>query len=311
MRTGVKIGLIVALVLLLVLGLVVGVVVLGGFLWYRQSSSQAAGVPLVYEIDTDPPGGSILSSTADAVVRIIQLRLDPQHIRIQVARGPGTTKLKIATRAPGEFSPAEQTEIDRLITGPGWLEFRIAVRESDEPATAIAAARRSLRERGPGTPAGTTLHWSLIDASGHVNIPSPPFVLEKWSGEDYVLLYDDPSRILTHDASRPKWSINKSQLTSDPRSGGLALSFGLDPNGASLFGTLTADNLKKPMAILMDDRAVSAPTIQSSILGGQGQITFGGPTPTHTVAMIQKEAETLQQVLNAGSLPGVRLRRIP
>ena len=216
----------------------------------------------------------------------------------------------------GGLGRDDPADLQRMITGSGVLDFRIAVRPGDylnpgdETADTIARAHQILRERGPGQTIQQRLHWFAVDESGRDNFRPEYYVMDSWAGQPYVLLYDDTAHTLTHDATRKKWSINKSQLTSDPRSGGIALSFGLDPIGADLFGTLTADNLKRPMAILLDDRAISSPTIQSAILGGSGQITFGEVTATHTGAQIRKEAENLRQILDAGSLPAA-LQREP
>jgi preprotein translocase subunit SecD len=43
--------------------------------------------------------------------------------------------------------------------------------------------------------------------------------------------------------------------------------------GARRFGRVTQENVGKPFAIILDDKILSAPTIQTPILGGQAQIT--------------------------------------
>ncbi len=69
------------------------------------------------------------------------------------------------------------------------------------------------------------------------------------------------------------------------------------PRGANLFEELTGRNVKRRMAIVLDDRVESAPVIQTRIGGGQAQITLGmGPN-------IQDEAKNLSIVLKAGALP--------
>ncbi|MCB9667006.1 MAG: protein translocase subunit SecD, partial [Myxococcales bacterium] len=69
------------------------------------------------------------------------------------------------------------------------------------------------------------------------------------------------------------------------------------PRGANLFEELTGRNVKRRMAIVLDDRVESAPVIQTKIAGGHAQITLGvGPN-------IQAEAKNLTIVLKAGALP--------
>jgi len=78
---------------------------------------------------------------------------------------------------------------------------------------------------------------------------------------------------------------------------------GLDFNrpGAKLFETLTGDNIKKRMAIILDDEVNSAPVIQDKIGGGRAQITLGGGFKVYN--QILQEAKDLSLVLRAGALP--------
>ena len=52
-----------------------------------------------------------------------------------------------------------------------------------------------------------------------------------------------------------------------------AIDFTFNSTGAHRFARATQDNVGKPFAIILDDKILSAPTIQTPILGGQGQIT--------------------------------------
>jgi preprotein translocase subunit SecD len=72
------------------------------------------------------------------------------------------------------------------------------------------------------------------------------------------------------------------------------VSFNLDSTGAKLFERITAENVKKRMAIILDNSVYSAPVIQERISGGRGQITGSFST---------EEANDLAIVLRAGALP--------
>jgi preprotein translocase subunit SecD len=52
-----------------------------------------------------------------------------------------------------------------------------------------------------------------------------------------------------------------------------AIDFTFNAAGARRFGRTTQENVGKPFAIILDNKVLSAPTIQTPILGGQGQIT--------------------------------------
>lgn len=64
--------------------------------------------------------------------------------------------------------------------------------------------------------------------------------------------------------------------------------------GAKLFERITGDNIKKRLAIVLDNKVYSAPVIQDRIAGGRAQITG---------SFSIEEARDLAIVLRAGSLP--------
>ncbi|HEY0714616.1 MAG TPA: protein translocase subunit SecD [Polyangia bacterium] len=75
--------------------------------------------------------------------------------------------------------------------------------------------------------------------------------------------------------------------------------FTMNRAGGSLMGKLTGDNVGRRMAIVLDDRIMSAPVIQSQI-NERGRITlgaFGDPMK------VQQEAKDLVAVLRSGALP--------
>ena len=67
-----------------------------------------------------------------------------------------------------------------------------------------------------------------------------------------------------------------------------------DKTGAKLFEQITADNVGRRLAIILDKNVYSAPVIREKIAGGQAQITGRFTT---------EEAHDLAIVLRAGSLP--------
>ena len=69
--------------------------------------------------------------------------------------------------------------------------------------------------------------------------------------------------------------------------------------GAKLFGDLSANNVNKRMAIMLDDEVKSAPVFQEAIRGGTARITMGS---MRSNAEIQAEAQDLVIVLDHGAL---------
>ncbi len=80
-------------------------------------------------------------------------------------------------------------------------------------------------------------------------------------------------------------------VTSNP-----VVSIQFDSLGTARFRTITQDNINKPIAIVLDNRIVSAPNVSTAITDGQAVITFGANTAL-------KEAQDLAKRLNEGMLP--------
>ena len=72
------------------------------------------------------------------------------------------------------------------------------------------------------------------------------------------------------------------------------VTFRFNQKGAIRFGKLTADNVGKPFAIVLDGEVVSYPRINEPILGGTGQISGNFST---------EETNSLAIVLRSGALP--------
>ncbi|MCK1359256.1 preprotein translocase subunit SecD [Bradyrhizobium sp. 199] len=77
-------------------------------------------------------------------------------------------------------------------------------------------------------------------------------------------------------------------------------SFRFNGRGTRRFAHITAENVGKPFAIVLDDKVISAPVIREPITGGSGQISGN---------FTLEEASSVAMMLRAGSLPG-RLRLV-
>ena len=73
-----------------------------------------------------------------------------------------------------------------------------------------------------------------------------------------------------------------------------AVSFTFDRVGAKKFGRVTTDNIGKRLAIILDGKIISAPSIREAILGGNGQITGN---------FTFQSATDLALLLRSGALP--------
>ena len=89
-------------------------------------------------------------------------------------------------------------------------------------------------------------------------------------------------------------TIKSAKVIFGNRAGGANVNISFDSRGAKAFDRITGENVKRRLAIVLDDTVYSAPVIQERISGGEALIS-GTFTPD--------EASDLAIVLRAGSLP--------
>ena len=88
--------------------------------------------------------------------------------------------------------------------------------------------------------------------------------------------------------------LTRARVTTDGQTGQIAIGFDLDATGTRLFCRISREHTGDRFAILLDNQVLTAPTIQSPICGGNGQITG---------SFDAKSASDLVLMLNAGALP--------
>ncbi|HSL99886.1 MAG TPA: protein translocase subunit SecD [Candidatus Limnocylindria bacterium] len=89
-------------------------------------------------------------------------------------------------------------------------------------------------------------------------------------------------------------TIKTARVNFQSQRGGAYVGLSFDNRGARIFDRVTAENVKRRLAIVLDDTVYSAPVIQERISGGDAQITG---------SFTAEEASDLAIVLRAGSLP--------
>jgi SecD/SecF fusion protein len=195
----------------------------------------------------------------------------------------------------------DATDLKRLLKGAGVLEYHILAAPpmyADAPAEMPPAEYSKYVERlhadGPRLHAGDEAKWFEVDKNQKVGRE------ETFGNKHYVLGYitpypDGKPRALDQHMPKPWHLVDASGGTSQ-MSGEKEVNFEFDPQGAAYFGDLTEANLKRPMAIVLDDKVISAPVINSRI-GARGEIT-GGPK-----GFTEDELNYLVSTLKGGSLP--------
>jgi SecD/SecF fusion protein len=206
-------------------------------------------------------------------------------------------------------------DLIKLLQGSGVLEFRIVPAPND-PGLDAQSYRDQLAELGPRAGRDKPWIWAEIDdiekfIDGRENLPeleadpagyferSRGQIGQRYADKYYILLGNVPSLAMTQDQN---WALRSARPTVDPNSGQPAVAFTLDSLGGERMSQITGPNIHKQMAILLDGKVISSPTLQSKI-AGQGQITggAGGFTPA--------ELSYLVNTLKAGSLEGELSKR--
>ncbi|HEX2890772.1 protein translocase subunit SecD [Vineibacter terrae] len=88
--------------------------------------------------------------------------------------------------------------------------------------------------------------------------------------------------------------LTDAQATFDQQTNRPIVSFRFTTSGGRAFCRATTDNINKPLAIVLDERVISAPVIQSAICGGSGIITGN---------FTSQQTNDLALQLRSGALP--------
>lgn len=182
-------------------------------------------------------------------------------------------------------------DLKRMLKGSGVLEFRIlpslaaGTIESDLAQSYIL----DLKKKGPKQASDSNYVWIEIENINEWQ--NAGSVVAEFADTYYVLASNKPNQTLLQKQDG-KWKLEKASPGVD-QAYRRAIDFQLNEIGAKKFFKLTSKNIDAPLCIILDNKAISAPKINSAIRD-RGQIT-GSYSYTEQIDMVNK--------LNAGSLP--------
>lgn len=212
------------------------------------------------DLEVDVTGATLTVSMSEAAIRAMDDRTMAQSLEIMRRRIDET-----GTREP---TIQRQGEERILIQVPG-------IGSAEELLTII------------GKTAKLTFHLveSVTEDANTRPGPGNIIVPDAEEGRYYIL----PRRaLITGDR------LTDAQPGFDSQSGEPVVNFRFDVAGARKFGQVTAANVGRPFAIVLDDEVITAPRINEPITGGSGQISG-----SFTV----ESAAQLSILLRAGALP--------
>jgi SecD/SecF fusion protein len=188
--------------------------------------------------------------------------------------------------------------LENLLTGSGVLEFHILAYDPSDPKYQAMYDRMKPGGKGPTPqPGDDTYRWVVVDRPDQFDRPGFAPETVEWNDKHYMLALITPEASMT---KAEPWALERAFPTSD-EFGERVVGFQFDTPGGHLFSDLTTRWSPKGrnyrLAIVLDDKLVSAPNINGPIPGGSGTITGGNGGYTDA------DFQYLITTLNAGSLP--------
>src|SRR5467141_4523084 len=233
--------------------------------------SPAPGEPNAFLLTLRPSAiSAIQETTMNQSLETIEGRLNALGLTAPTIQLHGRKDNEILVQLPGEGDP---TRAKAVIQAGGQLELKLM----EDPQTYSSQAE-ALSRHGGVLPPGTELvpgRSETRNAAGGID-----------TGETWYVLSRAP--IVT---GRDLRSAVENRNTANP--GMWQVNFTLSPEAAKRFGPFTQQNIGRQMAIVLDHRVTSAPTIQGRI-DDSGEITGN---------FSQESAHDLALTLRAGALP--------
>ena len=241
---------------------------------YPTLAAVETGTRLVYKI-SDKEAGRIKDTSADQALETIRNRIDQFGVSEPTIHRQGENE--IVVQLPGVKDPKRAID---LIGKTAQLEFKIV-------ADDVKVASEIPQTIGPG-------EEELLLSQFAGKIPEDTEILfEKKVNRETGAVRKLPI-LLKKQAALTGDLLSDAKVSIDTRFSEPYVSLSFNTAGGKLFEEVTGANVKKRLAIILDNTVYSAPVIQEKIAGGSAQITGN---------FTMEEAKDLSIVLKAGALP--------
>ena len=243
-----------------------------------------AQVTDVLELDTD--------ARREALIEELKKKFDDRVDEIQDAAEAHNAYRQVGGRLD------DPEDLKRMLKGAGVLEFRILPTMGDTKSSQseLEARREELKSKGPKAASDSKYVWCEIENIAEFKAGNA--IIEQFGDKFYVLASNQKNESMTSDEEK-EWKLKKSRPRVDEM-GARAIGFELDDTAGRMFYNVTRNNIDRPLCILLDGVAFSAPKINQAIRGS-GIITG---------EFSQAEQDDMVNKLNAGSFPA-RLSDVP
>ncbi len=217
-----------------------------------------------------------LASANDRLLEVLKNRMDQFGVAEPIIRK--TFEGRISVELPGLNNPQL---IEEALSKVGRLEFKIV----DE------ASMQKLKDLNVPMPSGVVK--SREDVPAGFEVPEDSEWVASWKNDEYGTPILEGWLVLQKKAVMDGTMVKTARNDQD-NFGRPKVDFQLTSEGADVFAEITAQNIGKRLAIVLDGKIKSAPSINGEIPGGTGEITG---------SFTQEETIFLANVLKAGALP--------
>jgi preprotein translocase subunit SecD len=232
------------------------------------------GTRLVYKI-SDKEALRIKEGAADQALETIRNRIDQFGVAEPTILRQGENEIVI--QLPGVKDPKRAID---LIGKTAQLEFKLV----DDEAKVAAEIPQSIE---PGEEENLLKQFAEKIPEGNT------ILFEKKINKETGAVRKIPI-LLKKQAALTGDLLSEAKVNIDSRFNEPYVSISFNADGAKKFEEITGANVKKRLAIILDNAVYSAPVIQEKISGGNAQITGN---------FTMEEAKDLSSVLRAGALP--------
>ncbi len=255
----------------------------------------------------------------DRAIEIVRNRVDQYGVSEPSIQKLGGTR--IIVELPGV---SNEQEVRDLVGKTALLEFKL-LKEPDVYAAVLAEIDRHLKEVSRNDTIDTTsvgadslFNYMQLDRAGNIYVPeenkekvrrllerndirrlipsdmeflwhSKPERFTDGSGKQFYFLYPVKAQ-----AELEGGVVVNARASIDPNTAGHVVDMEMNNEGSKEWARITGANIKKRIAIVMDNAVFSAPVVQQKIIGGRSQISG--------MANLE-EARLIEIVLKAGALP--------
>ncbi len=183
----------------------------------------------------------------------------------------------------------DQSTLKPITKAAGKLEFRVAPRASSLSKAELGSYRDWLKAGRVGLWwKGGRIRGRMPDHAwlpvSSTNAPAGSLVTGEYKGQKYVLVSDKPGETMLVGKGTSAWGLRRVYVVKD-NNGRPAIGFSMDDRGTELLAAFTKANIGNALAIVIDGKVFSTPTVNTTIRG-QGIIT-GDFSPKKAAELIK------------------------